>query len=211
MKKAIVFGASGLVGKKLVRQLLEDKRYHLVITPLRKKEDFIHSKLIQPIIDFESSVLIDSNADEVYCCIGTTMKQAGSKQAFKKIDLDLVVQIAQQAIQNGIKKFALVSAMGANTHSIFFYNQIKGKTEYEISQLGFVLTIIVRPSILSGTRKEIRWGESIAEIIMRTVSFILPKKYRPIPAYLVAKAMIDAMNNPNLKEIQIITSDQMQP
>lgn len=210
MKKAIVFGASGLVGKKLVRQLLEDKRYQQIIAIVREEEDLIHAKLKQSIVNFEVDTLLTEQADEVYCCIGTTLKQAGSKASFKKIDFDLIVRIGQQAKQMGIKKFALVSAMGANSHSSFFYNKIKGETEIEICKINFDLTVIVRPSVLSGTRKKIRWGEAIVEIFMRTFSFLIPKKYSPIPSYLVAKAMIDAMNNPNLKEIQIITSDQMQ-
>lgn len=210
MKKVLVFGATGLVGRKLVRQLLEDKRYVQVITPVRQHTDFIHAKLVQLTIDFNDPAFDFPEADEVFCCIGSTMKQAKSRAAFKKIDHDLVLAIAQKSKAKGIQKFALISAISANSKSVFFYNRVKSAIEISIIQLGFESTIIARPSILSGTRDKIRWGESITELLMRIFSFLLPKKYRPISSYLVAKSLIEAINNPNNKAVQIITSDQMQ-
>lgn len=206
MKTAIILGAGGLVGNHLVKFLLADSRYGKVVVLLRKKIDLIHVKLQQHIFDFDNP---DKNllvADEMFCCLGTTIKSAGSKAAFYKVDHDYVINIAEQGFLNGIKKFAIVSSMGANEKSGVFYNSTKGKTENDLKKIGFEQLIILRPSLLLGHRSEFRFGETVAKLLLVNLSFIIPKKYRPIKGSQVAQALISSMNA-NEKGIHIIESD----
>ncbi len=206
MKTAIIVGAGGLVGRSLVKFLLADSRYGKVVVLVRKKIDLIHVKLQQHILDFDNP---DKNllvADEIFCCLGTTIKSAGSKAAFYKVDHDYIINIAALAFLNGIKKFALVSSMGANENSGVFYNKTKGKTESDLKKIGFEQLFILRPSLLLGNRSEFRLGESIAKLLMVNISFVIPKKYKPIEGSQVAQALISSMNSNN-NGVHVIESD----
>ena len=130
----------------------------------------------------------------MFCCLGTTIKTAGSKEAFRKVDLDYVVNVAKAAKENGVNHFAVVSAMGADKNSNIFYNKTKGEMEDAIKTIGFNSTYIIRPSLLLGDRKEFRFGELLGKFIMITLSFLIPKKYRAIYDVQVALAMIHFMN-----------------
>ncbi len=195
MKTAIITGATGLTGKELVKLLVKDKTYHKITLLVRKKIDISIPSVDQVIFDFDKLVPEDKlKADEMYCCIGTTIKKAGSKVNFIKVDLDYVVNTAQIAYNNGVKKFAVVSAMGANKKSLFFYNRVKGEMEEKVKKIGFEACAILRPSLITGKRDEFRLGEWLAKIIMLMFSFFIPVKYKAVNAEKIAMVMISALN-----------------
>ena len=194
MKTAIVLGATGLIGKKVTEHLLKNDTYSTVIILVRKPLNINHPKLKQHIFNYDAIDNTLLKGDDLFCCLGTTIKTAGSKEAFRKVDLDYVVNVAKASKDNGINHFAVISAMGANKNSKVFYNQIKGEMEESIQAIGFNSTYIIRPSLLLGDRKEFRFGELIGKFFMITLSFLIPKKYRAIYDVQVAIAMIHFMN-----------------
>jgi uncharacterized protein YbjT (DUF2867 family) len=208
MKNALILGGTGLTGKKLTRLLLADKRYGAVQLLVRKPMDIIYEKLEQIPFDFDNPDDSKVQADEVFCCLGTTIAVAGSKKAFYQVDYDYVLTLANMAHKNGCKKFALISSMGANKNSAVFYNKTKGQIEEAIKAIGFESCFIFRPSILLGTRHESRFGESVAKFILSKLSFLLPKKYRPIHSKTVAFAMQFVMNG-NYSGCKIFESDEI--
>ena len=145
-KKAIVAGASGLVGSYVVRELLKRDEYEEVKVLVRKPLNLGDPALKQVMYDYEQPDPDEVKADHVYCCLGTTMKKAGSKEAFRKVDYEYPLQLAKAASENGAEKFALISAMGANTKSFFFYNRVKGQVEEALREFPFKTTCIFRPS-----------------------------------------------------------------
>jgi len=194
MKTAIVLGATGLIGKKVTEHLLKNDSYSTVIILVRKPLNINHPKLKQHIFNYDAIDNTLLKGDDLFCCLGTTIKTAGSKEAFRKVDLDYVVNVAKASKVNGINHFAVISAMGANKNSTVFYNQIKGEMEESIKAVGFNSTYIIRPSLLLGDRKEFRFGELIGKFFMITLSFLIPKKYRAIYDVQVAFATIHFMN-----------------
>jgi uncharacterized protein YbjT (DUF2867 family) len=194
MKTAIVLGATGLIGKKVTEHLLKNDNYSTVIILVRKPLNINHPKLKQHIFNYDAIDNTLLKGDDLFCCLGTTIKTAGSKEAFRKVDLDYVVNVAKASKVNGINHFAVISAMGANKNSTVFYNQIKGEMEESIKAVGFNSTYIIRPSLLLGDRKEFRFGELIGKFFMITLSFLIPKKYRAIYDVQVAFATIHFMN-----------------
>lgn len=195
MKTAIVLGATGLIGKKVTEHLLKNDVYSTVIILVRKPLNINHPRLKQHIFNYDAIDNTLLKGDDLFCCLGTTIKTAGSKEAFRKVDLDYVVNVAKASKVNGINHFAVVSAMGANKNSTVFYNQIKGEMEESIKAVGFNSTYIIRPSLLLGDRKEFRFGELIGKFFMITLSFLIPKKYRAIYDVQVAIAMIHFMSH----------------
>jgi len=194
MKTAIVLGATGLIGKKVTEHLLKNDSYSTVIILVRKPLNINHPKIKQHIFNYDAIDKTLLKGNDLFCCLGTTIKTAGSKEAFRKVDLDYVVNVAKAAKENGINHFAVVSAMGANKNSTVFYNQIKGEMEEAIKSIGFDSTYVIRPSLLLGDRKEFRFGELIGKFFMITLSFLIPKKYRAIYDVQVALATIHFMN-----------------
>lgn len=191
-KRVLVLGGSGLVGQELLRLLLEDDHYSEVVSMGRRTLDLTHPKLQQEIVDFDNlgayAALIEGDA--VFCCLGTTMKKAGSEETFRKIDYGYPFAIAQLAKAAQIPAFLIVTAMGADPNSFFFYNRVKGEIERDLAALDFPHLYIARPGLLLGSRQEERWGESMAQTVMQTFSPILPLSYRPISGTTVARALI---------------------
>jgi uncharacterized protein YbjT (DUF2867 family) len=213
-KTALIAGATGLVGQALLQMLLEDERYAQVKLLLRRPLPETHPKLVSLVVDFDAlhtAELQDflSDTDEFYCALGTTRKKAGSKEAFRKVDYEYVVTLARKAAQAGIRKVALVSAMGADKSSFFFYNQVKGEVEYEISHLDFDLVYIARPSLLLGERQEARIGEDLAKVFDSLFNPIIPQKYKGIEAKKVAASMIAQLNSQK-EGLVVIESDELQ-
>jgi len=194
-RTAIVLGATGLVGNECVKQLLNDPDYDLVKVLHRRKLNFAHPKMQQHLIDFSNLYKYAElfKADDLFCCLGTTMKKAGSKENFIKVDYHYPLRAAELALAQGTTNFMLVSAIGAKASSMFFYNRIKGEVEKDLKSYGFGKIGIFRPSILDGNRRESRPGESSGLIIMKLFSpFLIGgwRKFRPIKAKTVAAGMI---------------------
>jgi len=209
MKTALIAGASGLTGFYLLKLLLEDETYSEVKVLVRKPLGIEHPLLQQIVYDYENPDLSVIKADHVYCCLGTTMKKAGSKEAFRKVDYEYPLQIAQLAQQNSAEKFALVSAMGANTKSVFFYNKVKGQLEEALKEIPYEAIYIFHPSMLLGPRKEFRLAEELGKILMKIFKIILPSNMKPIHAFKVANSMYDYMNGEE-RGVHVIPSGYMQ-
>jgi uncharacterized protein YbjT (DUF2867 family) len=190
MKNAIIVGASGLVGGALVSELVAANAYNMVYVLVRKKLPINNAKLTQLVVDFDNiDPSIFNNIDDVFCSLGTTIKVAGSKAAFRKVDLEYPIKIAELALKAGAKQFLVVSAMGANTKSMVFYNQVKGEMESTLAKMPFNAVIVFRPSLLLGKRQTARGGEQIATIFMKAFSFLIPANYKAIHVNQVARAM----------------------
>lgn len=192
---AIVIGATGLVGQQVIAQLTADNDFDKVKTFTRRPlpEHLHHDKIQQHIVDFDDidawSGLI--TGDVLFCCIGTTLKKAGSKAKQKIIDLDYPSLIAQKANANGVNQALLLSSIGADKPRTSFYLQLKNQLESNFSQIGFERLSILRPSVLMGNRDEFRLGEKIG-IALLSAFWPLPflRKYRPIKDKQVAKALV---------------------
>jgi uncharacterized protein YbjT (DUF2867 family) len=192
MKTALLAGVTGLIGKQVLQILLADDYYSRVIALTRKPLDFQHPKIENIITDFNDLTNLgeELQADDVFCCLGTTMKQAGTKAAFRKVDFDFPVQIGWIAKALGANQYLLVSALGANKNSAIYYNQVKGEVEESIVNIGFKSVHIFRPSLLLGMRKESRPGEDAAKLFYSVLGRLIPAKYRAIDAAKVARAMV---------------------
>jgi uncharacterized protein YbjT (DUF2867 family) len=192
MQKALVIGASGLVGTALTKQLLSNENYKEVHVFVRKPLQIQDAKLTQHVIDFDNMNRSASllKGDVAFCCLGTTMKIAGSREAFHKVDFEYVNNFARLTFQNGVKTFAMVTAMGANAASLVFYNRTKGEIEKAVSSYGFSALYIARPSFLVGDRQTKRVGEEIGIWLGDTLNLFIPAKYKNIKAAQVAKALI---------------------
>ena len=189
-RTALIAGSTGLIGNQLLALLLESSEYDKVIALSRKPLNLNHPKLENVILTVDRlDHLAAIKADDVFCCLGTTIKQAKSKEAFRKVDFDYPVALAKMLKQNGAQQFLLVSALGANKSSGIFYNRVKGEVEEAISKLGYSCFHIFRPSLLVGDRKEERTGEEAAKVFYRFFGFLIPKKYKGIESIKVARAM----------------------
>lgn len=183
-----------MVGQQLVSQALSSDDVCHVIAPSRKALPE-HPKLRNPVIDFEALPTDASwwQADAVLCALGTTIKQAGSKQQFRRVDYDYVMQVAKHARSAGTSCFVLNSSLGADASSSNYYLKVKGDLERDLSELGFQSLSIIRPSLLdAGQRPEARFGEQIGLWFSKRLSVIIPKRYLPISTENVARAMLSA-------------------
>ncbi|MFD2144214.1 NAD(P)H-binding protein [Mucilaginibacter antarcticus] len=213
-KKAIIVGASGLIGSNLLDILLTQTDYDEVLVIARKKSKNKNIKLSQLVIDFDK---LDDFKDQItgnvlFCCLGTTRKATPDLADYRKIDHDYPVKLAEIALENGISQFHYVSAIGANSRSSNFYTKIKGDAEDDLKQVGLKSLQIYEPSLLIGNRKKRRMIESIASILMTIINPLLLgglRKYRAIKAINVAKAMFK-QSLKNKVGIQIYTTDQIQ-
>lgn len=191
-RNALVAGASGLVGGFLLESLLESPLYREVCSLGRRALPLQHPKLTQRTVDFAR---LDSEAlpssDDAFCCLGTTIKKAGSQEAFRAVDHDAVLAFAKAARKAGARRFLVVSSLGANARSRIFYNRVKGETEEELQSVGFESLVIVRPSLLLGERAESRPGERAAVVVSKVLGPLLRSfSGRPIQARTVARAMV---------------------
>lgn len=199
-KTALVFGSTGLTGRELTNLLLFDDHYEKIKVFVRKSGGINHPKLIEVIdqLDDIEKIADEITGDDLFCCLGTTMKKAGTKKAFEWVDLELPVRIAALASKNKIRKFLVVSSVGANYSSGNFYLRTKGMMEKKVLESQFQQIHILRPSLLLGNREEFRFAEKIGQLVFRGLSllFIGPlRKYRAIEAIDVAKAMIKLANS----------------
>lgn len=187
-------GATGLVGKALLDQLLHDDYYRTIITLTRLELGFTHERLVQLIVNLDDMAEMKQliSATDVYCCLGTTMKKAGSKEAFRKVDYEYVLSLAKLAHEQGSENFFLVSSIGANAKSRYFYLRVKGEVENALKEIGYQGLHLFRPASLTGDRPEHRSGESASLKFLKAFNFALIgglKKYKPIAGEQVAKGM----------------------
>lgn len=207
--KALVAGGSGMVGQILVEKLLNNSNYSEVNILVREKQNLNHPKLIQTIIDFGNADLSSFHSDHVFCCLGTTIAKAGSKEAFSKVDKEYPLILGKAMIHSGSTLFAIVTAGGANINSSIFYNRVKGEVEEGLKQLGYQSLGIFRPSMLLGHRNEKRSIEKLGQRLMLIFDFLIPKRYKAIQAEKVAHAMVQfAIDSKD--GVSIFESDQMQ-
>jgi len=213
MKKAIVYGASGLVGSYILETLLNNANYKQVIIVVRKELNIQHPKLKTIIGDFNSlpEVVKDIAVDEVFITLGTTQKKTHDKKLYYQIDHDYPVLAAKLAKENGAKAVFLVSAIGANANSSIFYTKMKGETEQDIINLNLDHTYIFRPSMILGDRKESR---PLEKVFIGIFKFINPlftggmSKYKGIEAADIAKAMVNSAGQLNEK-VKILHWEEM--
>jgi len=208
-RTALVAGASGLVGGHLLHLLLADAAYARVITLARRQLDARHAKLDQRVLDLGAldAVADPPHVDDAFCCIGTTIKKAGSQDAFRRVDYDYVLAFARAAQRAGARQFLLVTALGADSTSRIFYSRVKGEIEHAVRELPFQGIQIFRPSFLMGERAEVRLAERIGVPVARVLAPLLIgplRRYRPIQAADVARAMLqlakEAPRGPNVFE-----------
>lgn len=191
--KAVVLGSTGLVGGHLTNLLIQEPAFDEVVLINRRPANFKSEKIRDLVVDFDNLLTIEDElkADMMFCCLGTTIKKAKSKENFRRVDYDLPLEFAQMFSKLPHQTFALISAVGANSGSPIFYNQVKGELEDALKSLGLNRLVIIRPSLLLGDRAEKRIGEDIGKVFAPILQKILPPKYRPVQARDVAKAMLD--------------------
>ena len=211
-RKALIAGATGLVGGFCLQSLLDNDHYSEVITLVRKPLLKTHRKLKTIVTTFDNlgPELSNNQVDDVYCCLGTTIKKAGSQEAFKKVDHTLVVTVAGLMKKHGAEQFLVISAMGANKDSKVFYNRVKGEMEDALQELGYPCLRIIRPSLLLGLREEFRLGEKIAVMLTPLLKpFLLGslKKYRPVEAEKVAQFMVKVAREKSVVGVHVYESD----
>jgi uncharacterized protein YbjT (DUF2867 family) len=191
--KLLLVGATGLVGREVLRLALSDARVSQVVAPVRKPLP-AHPKLEAPLVDFDR---LPPDApwwrmDAVICTLGTTMKAAGTRQAFRRVDHDYPLAVARLALAAGTRTYALNSAAGANAGSRIFYNRVKGELERDLEALGFRSLTHVRPGLIGGERDEARAGEGAALRLLRVLGPVLPRRWRINPAPRIAAALLEA-------------------
>jgi len=191
MKTALIAGSTGLIGNQLLQLLLEDNYYDAVKAISRKPLAITHPKLENIVFEFDRMTEHHDKvkADDVFCCLGTTIKKVKTKEKFRQVDFGYPLELAKITKANGAEKFLLVSALGADKRSGIFYNKVKGEVEEAISQVGFKSYHVFRPSLLMGDRKESRSGEDAGKIFFKYFGFLIPAKYKGIESIKVARAM----------------------
>lgn len=213
MKTAIVIGATGLVGKQLVKQLITDELFSDIKLFTRRPAGFSNQKIEEHIIDFEhlDAVKKEISGDILFSCLGTTLKQAGSKEAQYRIDFTYQYEFAKLANNNGVKQYMLVSSPSANPKSMIFYTRIKGELEEATKKLGFSKISIIQPSVLMGDREVERKGEAIGAKVINVLGRVLPfvEKYRGISGETVAKAMLTISKAEVQDRVKIYKLDEL--
>ena len=198
---ALVAGATGLVGMALLRRLTADADYREVRVLGRRAPPEAGGKVRFVESDFSNldALARELAVDDVFCCLGTTIRKAGSQAAFERVDFHMVVDLARAAHRAGAKRFLVVSAVGASERAAAFYSRVKGRMERAVRELPFEAVHVVRPSLLLGDRDERRPGEQAAQVLAPWLSPVLRgplAKYRAIPADEVAAALVTLARRP---------------
>lgn len=189
----LLLGATGLVGKHVLDLALADPRVTEVTAPTRRVLP-ARPGLSAPVVDFDNLPQDPAqwSANAVICALGTTLKVAGSREGFYRVDHDYPLEIARRARRNGARTFVLNSAMGADVKSLFFYSRVKGETERDITAMGFECTVIVRPGLIDGPRTEPRPMEQWARRVLNVLKPVLPPSMRPNAPEVIARVMLEA-------------------
>ncbi len=208
----LLAGASGLIGHELTQLLLAQipaPRLHALV---RRVPDAADARVHWLPVDFAQLPALPA-AQEAWCCLGTTIKQAGSQAAFRAVDLNAVLAFAQAAQAAGAQRFGVVSALGASERAAAFYNRVKGEMEAAVGALGFASVVIARPSLLAGDRAALgqpaRSGERLALLLTTPLAALIPKSVRPIAARTVARGMLAALRQQR-PGVRIVESGELQ-
>lgn len=212
-RKALIFGSTGLIGNLLLEELVKSENYSGIRIFVRQPTGVTEPKVEEVTIDFSTLDIFSRfiTGDDLFLCLGTTIKKAGSVKKMEEIDRDLPVRIAKLASLNNVKRVAVVSSLGASAGARNYYLRIKGEMEKGIIELDFENIAIVRPSMLLGERKEKRTGETVGKIVMKTFKTFLTgklRKFRAIHGRDVARAMIAILQKDQVKNIY--ESDEIQ-
>ena len=197
-RAAVVAGATGLVGRELIIRLLRERRYARVVALARRPLTLTDSRLavVDAAYDRLPTLLSDVTGEDasvdVFCCLGTMIRAAGSELAFRRVDHDYVLALGRWARTARAHRMVVISALGADAGSRVFYNRVKGETERDLAALGLASLVIVRPSLLAGDREEFRLRERLALFATRPLRALLPARVRPIAAADVAQSMLNA-------------------
>jgi len=209
-KSAIVAGATGLVGSRLLAVLLADPDYDTIHALVRRPLGIANAKLCEHPVDYgRLNEMAWPVADDVFCCLGTTIRVAGSQEAFREVDYVYPLAVARAAQLKGAEQFLFVSAMGADARSSVFYSRVKGELEVAIAALGYRAAIALRPSLLSGQRRQQRLGERAALMVLQPLRSLVPRRYRPVADEAVARAMV-AYAKRGLAGFHVVPSDAIQ-
>jgi uncharacterized protein YbjT (DUF2867 family) len=190
----LLVGGTGLVGRRVLQQLLDSAQVTRVTAPTRRPLAVRHARLHNPVLDFDA-LPGDApwwQADAVICTLGTTLAAAGSREAFRRVDFDYPLDVARLAHAHGTRTYALNSAMGADATSRVFYNRVKGALENALGEVGFASLALVRPGLIDGQRSERRTGEAVALAVSRALRPLLPAQWRPSRAARIAEALVHA-------------------
>ena len=211
-KNVLVIGATGCVGSQLIDILSKDEAIDSVVCLTRRPVESRHLNVEMHVVNFmalEKYQDLFESITDVVCCIGTTMKQAKTREQFQIVDHYIPKVVARMAQSNDIQSYSLVSSLGANPNSRSFYLRVKGSVEHEIKKAGFPRLFIYRPSLLIGPRHEWRWGERIMGMLFRLFSGVIPKKYAP--TYVASLATLMAKNLHQTNDgVHIIESSMIQ-
>lgn len=212
-KSAVIAGATGLVGGFCLDELLASPHYEAVTAIARRQLGVEHAKLRERVVSFDAPHEWDDavRGNDVFCCLGATMRNAGSRDAFRKVDYQYPLALAEMCKAQGASQFVLVSSIGARAGSRSYYLRVKGELEGALGRLGFASLVIMRPSLLLGTRLERRPGETFAKLVAHIVAPWLHgpfRKYRPVHARTVARVMVEAANV-GLYGVHVVESDRI--
>lgn len=192
MRSVLLVGATGLVGSECLHLLQNDPTFNEVVVLARRSTAIENNaRVSQHVVDFDRLTSHTNlfDVDAIICALGTTIRIAGSQEAFRRVDYEYPLEVARIGKDHGVKHFALVSSMGASSKSRFFYTRVKGELEDALTQMDFESLSILRPSLILGDRKDARRGEGIG----KKLSFLLPPKYKPVEATSVANALIQVV------------------
>jgi uncharacterized protein YbjT (DUF2867 family) len=217
MKTVAIAGASGVVGTHVLRRLLERGDVGQVIALGRRPLAVEHDKLTSKVVDLLNRTAVAAAIPEgigaALCCLGTTMKRAGSKEAFRAVDHDAVVAFGEAALARGAQRFLLVSSVGADSRARSFYLRTKGETEQALARLGYAQLTILRPSLLDdeGARREFRATERLMLPLARLLFAVVGQttRYAPVPADVVARAMVRLAFDDGGERVRIVESEQL--
>lgn len=217
-RRALIAGASGLVGGEVLRLLMRGTDHAVVHALVRRPlpdPDLPAgprgATLVRHEVDFATLARWRGfpEVDDVFVCLGTTIRAAGSQAAFRRVDFDAVVSVARLARRHGATRLAVVSALGADPGSRVFYNRVKGEAEAELARLDYPSLVVLRPSLLDGRRAESRPAERLALALSRPFARMIPARLRPVPARAVARCMVDALRHAQ-PGLRILESDRIQ-
>ena len=209
MKRLLLAGASGMVGREVLRQALADPRVGEIVAPARRPLA-TDAKLINPLVDFDA-LPADATwwkVDAVICTLGTTIRDAGSQAAFRKVDFDYPLAVARHALAHGASTFVLTSASGANADSRIFYSRTKGELERSLRALGYGSLCLVRPGLLGGERERRRPLEHASMKLLDAIGPLLPRRYRMVPAERVAATLLCMALEPK-PGVHIVESEEI--